>query len=118
LDAEIQALPRDVQELLDVGRHRPDRQRERAIGVVPLYDAPEVKADDVPLADLASGRWDPVHDFLVDRDARRRRKPTVPLERGRGTLTMDIRFDVLVDLVRGNPRPVEDTQTLADTRTA
>src|SRR5207245_1203784 len=95
-DAEIQALARDVQELQHVGRHGPDGQRERAIRVVPLYDAPEVKADDVALADLAPGRWDPVHDFLVDRDARRRREPTVALERGRGPLSMDVRLDVLV----------------------
>src|SRR5262249_33473503 len=88
----------------------------RAIGVVPLYDAPEVKTHDVTLADLALGRWDPVDDLLVDRDAGRRGESPVALEGRGGPFAMDVGLDVLVDLERRHPRADEASQPAAQPR--
>src|SRR5436853_4339614 len=49
LDGQLETLARDVEQLLDVRRHGADGHRERAVGVVPFNDTPEVQADDVPL---------------------------------------------------------------------
>ena len=112
LDGPVQALAGHVEELLDPRRYRADRQRERAVRIVPLDDTTEVQPDDVTLADLAPRRRDPVHDLFVDRDARRRREPAIALERGRRARAVDERLDVLVDLERRHPRANERAKPL------
>jgi hypothetical protein len=51
----VQTLAGDVEELLHLRGHRADRQRERAVGVVPFDDTPEVEPHDVARLDLAPG---------------------------------------------------------------
>src|SRR5262245_34545930 len=114
LDGPVQALAGDVQERLHPRGYCSNRQRERAVGVVPLDNTPEVEPDDVARVDLSPGRRYPVHDLLVDRDAGRRREPAVALEGGRGALPMDVCLDVLVDLERGHTRLHERAQALHD----
>src|SRR6185436_14622803 len=79
LDAELEALPGDVEQLLDPRRHLTDRQRERAIGVVPIHDTPQVQTDDVALLDPPLRGRNAVHDFLVDRDAHGGREAAIAL---------------------------------------
>ena len=58
-----------------------------------------------------------MHDLLVDRDARGRRKPAIALEGRRGALAVDIRLDVLVDL-RASTSPGERSRAERSTTPA
>ena len=99
-DAVLQALPGHVEQLLHPRRHRPHRQRERAVGVVPLHDTPQVQPDDVALLAAGAARdGNAVHDLLVDRDAHGGREAPVSLEgRARAPRDRMKRLHVLVDL--------------------
>src|SRR5262245_16475089 len=64
-DGLVQALARDVQQLLSAGRDAPDGQRDRTVGVVVIHDAPEIEPDYVAITQLACRRRNAVDDLLV-----------------------------------------------------
>ena len=113
-DGQLEALPRDLEQLLDARRDLADRHRERAVGVIPLDDTPEVQPDDVPLLQAAVRRGNAVNDLLVDRDAHGGREAPVALEGGLGAAVHDEGLHFLVDLQRGQAGLHEAAQHLHD----
>src|SRR3989304_3073150 len=79
-DGLVEALARHVEQLLPPRRDGPHRQRDGAVGVVPLDDAAQVQPDDVPLGKAALLRRDAVDDLLVDGWAHRGRGAPGPPE--------------------------------------
>src|SRR5574341_1629288 len=98
LDGLVEALPRDIEELLDFLWDRADRQGDGAVAIVALDDAAEVEPDDVAVLELSLGRGDAVDDLVVDRGAYRRRVPAITFEGRRGPLPDNAALDVLVDV--------------------
>src|SRR5262249_57009051 len=79
-DGEIEALARDVEQLLDPRGDLSDRHRERTVGVIPLDDTPEVQPDDIALLHAAMRGGNSMNDLFVDGDAHRRRTSSIALE--------------------------------------
>src|SRR5262249_23836658 len=99
-DREVETLARDVEQLLDPRGHLADRHRERAVGIIPLDDTPEVQPDDVALLHAAMRGGNAMNDFFVDGDAHRRRKSPIALEARLGAAGHDEVLHLLVDLER------------------
>src|SRR5262249_30182443 len=86
--------------MLHFRRHVADREGERAVRVVLLYDTPEIQPHDVAFLDAPVRGRDAVNDFLVDRDTHGRREAAIALEGGLRPARGDEALDVLVDLQR------------------
>ncbi len=111
-DRLVEALARHVEQLLDPRRHRAHRQRDRAVRIVALDDAAQIEPDDVALAQLALGRRDAVHHFLVDRDADGGRVAAVALEGRARPAGDDECLHVRVDLLGGDAGLHESPQAV------
>ena len=64
-------------------RHRPDRQRDRAVAEIPVERRADVDRNDVAFVQHPAARRNPVDHLVVDRRADRRRIPVITLERRR-----------------------------------
>ena len=108
LDAAVERIAGHVDQFLDLGRHRSQRQRDRRVAMIALAGDAEVEADDVAVAQLPRTR-DAVHDFVVHRNAehaRVRRQPVRPVaEEGRLDAALADRLaGVHVEFARGDAR--------------
>src|SRR5262249_34341451 len=115
-DRLVQALASHVEQFLDPWRHRSDRKRDRAVGIIAVDDAPKIEADDVADAQLALRGRDPVNDLLVDRGTDRGREAPVALERRSRAAGRDEGLDVRVDLTSGDAGPHHAPQSVLDIR--
>src|SRR3990170_2536018 len=113
-DGLVEALARDIEELLDSLGDRPDRQGDGAVAVVALDDAAEIEPDDVAVLELSLGRGDAMDDLVIYRGAHRRRVPAIALEGRRGTFADDEGLDVLVDVLGRGAGPHEGLEPLLD----
>src|SRR5262249_48147571 len=115
-DPRPETLAADVEQGLQLGLDRPDRQSDSRIAVPALVLHAAVERDDVAVLELAIGRdlpralgelaaaRDPVDDLLVDRDADDRGIAAIAEEAGLAAELLHLRVRGLVELVRGDAR--------------
>src|ERR1700680_3052765 len=104
-DSLVQRLPRHPQQPCPLRVNRSHRQRLRRVRVVPVALHPEVHREDVSRAQLPRRRRYPVHHFLVDRRAQRRRVSQISLERWPRPALPAEPFRELVQLLRAHSGP-------------